>query len=153
MTPRGHEMLQEELKRLKGLDRPAVVEEIRLAREHGDLSENAEYDAAKDKQGMIEARIRTVEDRLARAEVVDSSDQPLDRVRFGTTVVLEDLEAGDEVTYTIVGEDEADVSNGLLSVTSPVARALIGKEVDDQIAVRVPAGTREYEIRQILPFS
>ena len=149
MTPQGHEMLTEELRRLKGVERPATSEAIRRAREHGDISENAEYDAAKDKQGMIEARIRQIEDRLARAEVVDMSGQPPDKVRFGTTVVLEDLVSGDAVTYRIVGEDEADVSKGLLSVTSPVARALIGKEVEDQVQVVVPAGKREYEIREI----
>ncbi|MCP4002839.1 MAG: transcription elongation factor GreA [bacterium] len=153
MTQRGFEMLSQELKHLKGKDRPAIVDEIRVAREHGDLSENAEYDAAKEKQGMIEARIRTIEDRIARSEVVKTADVGLDRVRFGTRVVLEDLDSGDEVTYTIVGEDEADISNGLLSVTSPVARALIGKAVDDMIVVSVPAGTREYEVRGILPFT
>jgi transcription elongation factor GreA len=149
MTREGHDMLTEELRRLKGVERPAISEAIRRAREHGDISENAEYDAAKDKQGMIEARIRQIEDRLARAEVVDMSGQPPDKVRFGTTVVLEDLASGDEVTYRIVGEDEADVSKGLLSVTSPVARALIGKEVDDQVQVVVPAGNRSYEVREI----
>lgn len=149
MTPQGHEMLTEELRRLKGVDRPATSDAIRRAREHGDISENAEYDAAKEKQGMIEARIRMIEDRLARAEVVDMSGQPPDKVRFGTTVVLEDLVSGDEVTYRIVGEDEADVSKGLLSVTSPVARALIGKQVEDQVQVAVPAGRREYEVREI----
>jgi len=149
MTPQGHERLTEELRRLKGVERPAVSDAIRRAREHGDISENAEYDAAKDKQGMIEARIRQIEDRLARAEVVDMSGQPPDKVRFGTTVVLEDLGSGDEVTYRIVGEDEADVSKGLLSVTSPVARALIGKEVDDHVEVVVPAGNRSYEVREI----
>ncbi|MCP5065667.1 MAG: transcription elongation factor GreA [bacterium] len=151
MTERGHEMLHEELKRLKGFERPAVVEAIKVAREHGDLSENAEYDAAKDKQGMIEARIRMIEDRLARAEVVPRASGAQDRVRFATMVVLEDLDSGDEVTYSIVGEDEADISKGLLSVTSPVARALIGKAVEDVVEVRVPAGTREYEVIKILP--
>ena len=149
MTPQGHEMLTEELRRLKGVDRPATSDAIRRAREHGDISENAEYDAAKEKQGMIEARIRMIEDRLARAEVVEMSGQPPDKVRFGSTVVLEDLVSGDEVTYRIVGEDEADVSKGLLSVTSPVARALIGKQVEDQVQVAVPAGRREYEVREI----
>ncbi len=142
-------MLSDELRRLKGVERPAISEAIRRAREHGDISENAEYDAAKDKQGMIEARIRQIEDRLARAEVVDVSGQPPDRVRFGTTVVLEDLDSGDELTYRIVGEDEADISKGLLSVTSPVARALIGKQVEDQVQVVVPKGKRSYEIREI----
>jgi transcription elongation factor GreA len=149
MTRQGHEMLTEELRRLKGIERPATSEAIRRAREHGDISENAEYDAAKEKQAMIEARIRLIEDKLARAEVVDASGQPPDKVRFGTTVVLEDLVTGDEITYRIVGEDEADVTRGLLSVTSPVARALIGKAVEDQVKVVVPAGRREYEVREI----
>ncbi len=149
MTQRGYNALNEELKRLKTRDRPAAVQAIRVAREHGDLSENAEYDAAKENQGQIEARIRAVEDHLARGEVVDTSSLPLDRVRFGHTVVLEDAESGDEVVYTLVGEDEADISQGLLSVTSPVGRALIGKEVDDEVSVAVPAGKRAYEVREI----
>lgn len=149
MTPQGHEQLSEELRRLKGVERPAISAAIGRAREHGDISENAEYDAAKEKQAMIEARIRMIEDRLARAEVVDIGGQPPDVVRFGTTVVLEDLDTGDEVTYRIVGEDEADVSRGLLSVTSPVARALIGKRVEDEVQVAVPAGRRQYEVRDI----
>lgn len=149
MTQRGHAALKQELKRLKTQERPAAVEAIRVAREHGDLSENAEYDAAKENQGQIEARISAYEDKLARAEVVDTASLPLDRVRFGHTVVLEDVESGDEVVYTLVGEDEADVAQGLLSVTSPVGRALLGKEVDDEVSVRVPAGTRSYEVREI----
>jgi transcription elongation factor GreA len=149
MTPRGYQALKEELRRLKTQERPAAVKAIRVAREHGDLSENAEYDAAKENQGQIEARIRAFEDRLARAEVVDTASLSLDRVRFGHTVVLEDVESGDEVVYTLVGEDEADVSQGLLSATSPVGRALLGKEVDDEVQVRVPAGTRSYEVREI----
>ncbi|MFQ5513850.1 MAG: transcription elongation factor GreA [Myxococcota bacterium] len=149
MTPRGHELLQQELRKLKTRARPAIVEAIRVAREHGDLSENAEYDAAKERQAQIEARIHELEDKLARAEVVRPSEGSPDRVRFGTTVVLEDLESGDEVVYTLVGEDEADVGQGLLSIKSPVGRALIGKEVDDEVVVRVPAGTRQYEVREI----
>ncbi|MBW2281065.1 MAG: transcription elongation factor GreA [Deltaproteobacteria bacterium] len=149
MTQRGYQALKDELKRLKSQERPAAVEAIRLAREHGDLSENAEYDAAKDKQGHIEARISAFEDRLARADVVDISSMPLDRVRFGTRVVLEDVASGEEIVYTLVGEHEADVAQGLLSVTSPVGRALIGKQVDEEVAVAVPAGTRTYEVREI----
>lgn len=149
MTRRGFEQLHEELRRLKNVERHQIVDEIRRAREHGDLSENAEYDAAKERQGHVEARIRTLEDKIARAEVVESAGQPNDRVRFGATVVLEDLSSGDEVTYTLVGEDEADVANGLLSVKSPIGRALIGKQVDDEIVVRVPSGTREFEVREI----
>jgi transcription elongation factor GreA len=141
-------MLQAELRRLKTKERPAMVEAIRLAREHGDISENAEYDAAKERQAQIESRIRIVEDKLARAEVLASPGDP-DRVRFATTVVLEDLDTGDQVTYTLVGEDEADIGQGLLSIRSPVGRALIGKEVADEVLVRVPAGTKRYEVREI----
>jgi transcription elongation factor GreA len=149
MTPRGHTLLVEELKRLERSERPRMVEAIRVAREHGDLSENAEYEAAKHEQGLIEGRIRSLQDKLARAEVVDGSDVPPGRVRFGTTVVLEETNSGEEVTYTLVGEDEADIRKGLLSVTSPVARALLGRAVDETATVTVPAGTREYEVRDI----
>ena len=149
MTRRGYESLQEEVRRLKSLDRPKVVEEIRVARAHGDLSENAEYHAAKERQGQLEARIRQLEDRLARAEVVDTTNLPLDRVRFGTTVVLEDLDSGEQVIYTLLGEDEADAARGCLSVHSPVGRALIGKAVDDEVSVSVPSGTKLYEVREI----
>ncbi len=149
ITRRGYNRMLEELRQLKSVERPAVVEEIARAREHGDLSENAEYDAAKEKQGMIEARIRQLEDQIARAEVVDPVEGEPDRVRFGTTVRLEDLESGEEITYTIVGEYEADAGNGLLSVTSPVARALIGKAVEETATVQVPAGRREFGILEI----
>ncbi len=148
MTPRGHTLLVEELKRLERVERPRIVDALRLAREHGDLSENAEYDAAKHEQGHIEGRIRAIQDKLARAEVIDGSTES-GRVRFGTTVVLEEINSGEKVTYTLVGEDEADIRIGLLSVTSPVARALLGREVDDTATVTVPAGTREYEVREI----
>ncbi len=149
MTPRGHDQLQKELRRLKTRERPAIVEAIKVAREHGDLSENAEYDAAKESQGHIESRILNLEDKLARAQVVDLGEQAPDRVLFGTTVVLEDLGSGDEVTYTLVGEDEADIRQALLSVKSPVGRALIGKRVDDEVTVKVPSGVKQYEIRDI----
>ena len=149
MTRRGHEQLTNELRRLKLEERPRLVEEIKQAREHGDLSENAEYDAAKEKQGHVESRIVVLEDKLARAEIVDSTGQTPDQVRFGATVVLEDLSSGDEVTYTLVGEDEANVADGLISVKSPVGRALIGKRVEDEIAVTVPSGTKEFEVREI----
>ncbi len=152
MTSRGKTQLQEELRRLKTKERPAIVEAIKVAREHGDLSENAEYDAAKERQAQIESRIIVLEDKLARAEVLTKMAHPPDQVRFGTTVILEDVDSGDEVTYTLVGEDEADVTQGLLSVHSPVGRALLGKRVDEGVVVRVPAGTREYEVRDIKPY-
>ena len=149
MSRSGHEKLEEELRRLKSVDRPTIVKEIEAARAHGDLSENAEFHAAKERQGQIESRIRMVEDRLARAQVIDPSGQALDQVRFGLTVELEDVETGEQVTYTILGEEESDAANGRISVTSPVARALLGKGVGDSVTVRVPKGTRELEILQI----
>ena len=149
MTPRGKAMLDDELKRLKSIERPRIVKEIEIARAHGDISENAEYHAAKDRQGQIEARVRQLEDRLARAQVIDGRGQSDAKVSFGATVVLSDTDSGDEVTYTIVGEDEADIGRGLISVTSPVARAIMGKERDASVRVQVPKGMRELEIRQI----
>ncbi len=149
MTPSGYEKLKAELVRLKTEERPANVKEIEEARAHGDISENAEFHAAKEKQGHIEGRIAQVEDRLARAQVIDPSAQNADRVRFGATVVLSDTESGEEVTYRIVGEDEADAGAGMISVTSPVARALMGREVDDEVKVQVPKGTREFEVLEI----
>lgn len=149
MTPRGHTMLTEELQRLKSQERPQIVREIEEARAHGDLSENAEYHAAKDRQGHIEGRIAMLEDRLARAQVIDGTGQSTDRVSFSATVVLSDIDSGDEVTYRIVGEEEADVNQGMISVTSPIARALMGKEVDASVQVQVPKGTREFEILDI----
>ena len=130
-------------------ERPRLVEAIKVAREHGDLSENAEYDAAKEQQGYVEARIRQIEDKLARAQVVELADAEPDRVLFGTTVVLEDLDSGDEVIYKLVGEDEADIGQALLSVKSPVGRALIGKRVDEEVTVVVPSGTKQFEVREI----
>lgn len=149
MTPEGHATLQEELKRLKSEERPKIVREIEEARAHGDLSENAEYHAAKDRQGHIEGRIRLVDDKLARAQVIDGTGQGTDRVSFGVTVVLADANTGEEVSYRIVGEDQADVNQGMISVTSPIARALMGKELDASVRVQVPKGVRELEILEI----
>jgi len=149
MTPAGYQKLKDELHRLKTVDRPANVKEIEEARAHGDISENAEFHAAKEKQGHLEGRIRMVEDKIARAQVIDPSEQESDQVRFGATVVLSDTESGEEVSYRIVGEDEADISEGLISITSPVARALLGKSVDDEVRVKVPKGVREFEILEI----
>jgi transcription elongation factor GreA len=149
MSNSGYEKLEQELKRLKSVDRPTIVKEIEEARAHGDLSENAEFHAAKERQGHIVSRMRVVEDRLARAQVIDPSGQVADQVRFGLTVELEDTETGEKVTYTILGEEESDAANGRISVTSPVARALLGKGVGDSVTVRVPKGTREFEILQI----
>ena len=150
LTKRGAEKLKEELQRLKTKDRPAVIAAIAEARSHGDLSENAEYDAAKDRQGFIEGRIKEVEGKLAAAQIIDPS--ALDaggKVVFGATVELEDEDSGDKVTYQIVGEDEADIKQNLLNFGSPIARALIGKEEGDSVAVQTPGGTKNYDIVQV----
>ena len=149
MTRSGYEKLQAELKRLRSVDRPDIVKEIELARSHGDISENAEFHAAKERQSHIEGRVRILDDRLARAQIIDPTGQSLDQVRFGLTVVLMDTATNDEVTYTILGEEEADAADGKISVTSPVARALLGKGVGATVTVRVPKGTREFEILEI----
>ena len=150
MTQEGYDQLKVSLKQLKTVDRPKNVKEIEEARAHGDLSENAEYHAAKESQSHIAARIAMIEDKLARAQVIDVSEMTPDQVRFGCTVRLEDVETSEEIRYVIVGEDEADASAGRISVTSPVARALIGKSVDDTVVVEVPKGTRELGILEIL---
>ena len=147
MTKGGLLRLKEELKRLKNVERPKIVKEIAEARSHGDLSENAEYHAAKEKQSHVEGRIAQVEHWIASAEVIDVSKHQGDRVVFGATVTLEDTESGDEVTYRIVGELEADLKQGRISVTSPIARALIGRSEGDSVVVRTPGGQKEYEIQ------
>jgi transcription elongation factor GreA len=150
MTPRGYAMLEEECRRLKTVERPRIVKEIEAARAHGDIAENAEYHAAKERQGQIEGRLRMLEDKLARAQVIDGSDErAANRVSFGATVVLSDADTGEEITCTIVGEDEADAKSGLISVTSPIARAIMGKELDVTVRVQVPKGVRELEILDI----
>ncbi len=149
MTPEGFEWIKKEIHRLKSEERPRIILAIEEARGHGDLSENAEYDAAKDRQGFIEAKLRDLEDKLARAEVIDLSKHRGDRVVFGATVHLEDMASGDRVTYRIVGEDEADLTIGKISVTSPVARALIGSEEGDEVTVRVPSGVRKLGILKV----
>jgi transcription elongation factor GreA len=150
LTLRGAELLREELKRLKSVDRPAVVAAIAEARSHGDLSENAEYDAAKERQGFIEGRIQEVESKLGNAQVIDPKALDADgRVVFGATVELEDMDSGDTVTYQIVGDDEADIKVGKISLNSPVARSLIGKYGGDVAEVQTPGGKREYEILDV----
>ncbi|MBM4355307.1 MAG: transcription elongation factor GreA [Deltaproteobacteria bacterium] len=149
MTIAGERTLRERLKHMKEVERPNVVKAIEEARAHGDLSENAEYHSAREKQGMIEAQIRDLEDRLGRAEVIDTSRLSGDRVVFGATVVLEDGEADEQVTYQIVGTEEADPKAGRISYTSPLARAIIGKREGDLVQFRAPAGVREYEVIEI----
>lgn len=149
MTKEGHQSLREELKRLKSIERPAVIQAIAEARAHGDLSENAEYSAAKEKQSFIEGRINEIGDKLARAHVIDTSNFSTDRVVFGATVSVADIDSGDEAKYRIVGVDEADLKAGKISITSPVAKALIGHFVGDVIKVKVPSGVKEYEVIDI----
>jgi transcription elongation factor GreA len=147
ITRRGADKLKAELHRLKTVDRPAVIAAIAEARAQGDLSENAEYDAAKDRQGFIEGRIQEVESKLSMAQVIDPSTLEADgRVVFGATVELEDEDSGEVVRYQIVGEDEADLKLGLVNISSPIARALIGKEQGDTAEVVAPGGVRHYEI-------
>ena len=141
--------MQEELKRLMRVERPKVIQDIAEARAHGDLSENAEYDAAKNRQGFIEGRIKELNDKLARAYVVDLTNMKPDKVVFSSTVTLYDTAVEEEITYKIVGEDEADIKLGKISCTSPVGKALIGHKLDDSVRVTVPSGTKEYEIIDI----
>jgi transcription elongation factor GreA len=150
ITKRGAELLKEELHRLKTKDRPAVINAIAEARAQGDLSENAEYDAAKDRQSFIEGRIADLEGKLGAAQIIDPSLLDADgRIVFASTVVLEDLESGETVTYQIVGIDEADLKESKVSVTSPIARALIGKYAGDVVEVQAPSGVREYEVLEV----
>jgi len=150
LTVVGAEMLKVELQRLKSVERPSVIAAIAEARSHGDLSENAEYDAAKERQGFIEGRIQELEAKLSNAQVIDPSSIDADgRIVFGATVALEDMESGDEVTYQIVGDDEADIKQGKISVSSPIARALIGKNAGDVAEVMAPGGIREYEVLDV----
>ncbi len=148
MTPQGQQKLKDELVRLKA-ERPACAKAIEIARGHGDLSENADYDAAKEKQGMNEARIRELETKIALSEVIDPSKLKGDKVMFGATVTIQDTDTEEETTYTIVGEDEADIKARRIAVTAPVARALIGREVGDTVKVNAPKGQREFEIIEV----
>lgn len=150
LTLNGAELLRAELHRLKTVDRPNVVAAIAEARSHGDLSENAEYDAAKERQGFIEGRIQEVEGKLSNAQIIDPKALDADgRVVFGATVELEDQDSGEQVTYQIVGEDEADIKSGKLSFASPMARALIGKFAGDIATVQAPGGQREFEVLDV----
>jgi len=151
LTVKGAEKLRAELHKLKTVERPAVIQAIAEARAHGDLSENAEYDAAKEKQGFVEGRIADLDGKLSNAQLIDPT--MLDaggRIVFGATVELEDANSGDTVTYQVVGDDEADIKLGQISVSSPIARALIGKYAGDTVAVQAPGGVREYEILDVI---
>ncbi|MEJ2200136.1 MAG: transcription elongation factor GreA [Desulfuromonadaceae bacterium] len=149
MTAEGYQRLQEELKRLVRVERPKVVQDIAEARDHGDLSENAEYEAAKNRQGFIEGRIKELNDKIARAQVINPADLDTDKVVFGATVTIFDTDTETEVTYQIVGEDEADLKDGKISINSPVGKALIGHKLDDEVQIKVPSGLRTYEIVDI----
>ena len=149
LTKESYEALQEELKRLIREERPRVIQDIAEARGHGDLSENAEYEAAKNRQSFIEGRIKELQDKLARAYVVDLSNLKPDKVVFGATVTIYDTSADEEITYKIVGEDESDIRLGKISCTSPVGKALIGLKLDDSVKIKVPSGVKEFEIVDI----
>jgi len=150
MTVRGHELLQAELKKLKSVDRPTVIQAIAEARAHGDLKENAEYHAAKDQQGFIEARIKELEAKLSNLQIIDvTAIDAKGKIVFGSTVELLDEGSGEEISYKIVGEDEADIKQGLISFTSPIARALIGKNEGDEISFSAPGGEKRYEVIEI----
>ena len=149
MTTKGHQRLMDDLKRLKTVERPKNVRDIEEARGHGDLSENAEFHAAKERQSLLDVQIREIEDRLARAQVIDVSKLSGDKVVFGATVSLADGDTGDKVIYQIVGDHEAEPKNGKISISSPVARALIGKSEGDEVQVRTPTGIRTLEILSV----
>ena len=149
MTPEGHARLEEELRRLKNDERPAVIRAIAEAREHGDLSENAEYHAARERQGFIEGRLAELKDILSRAEVIDASKLSGDVVRFSATVMLADLDTDEEINYRIVGSHEADIAAGRISITSPLGRALIGKTIGDTVEVTTPRGSKAYEVVKV----
>ena len=150
MTVRGHELLEQELKRLKSVDRPNVVKAIAEARAHGDLKENAEYHAAKEEQGFIEARIKDIEGKLSHKQIIDASAvDARGKVIFGSTVVILDEKTDKELTYKIVGEDEADARQGMISYTSPIARALIGKDEGDAIEFQAPDGLKTFDILEV----
>ncbi len=149
MTQQGRQRLLDDLRRLRSVERPKIVREIEEAREHGDISENAEFHAAKEKQALVAAQISDIEDTLARAVVIDVSKLSGDKIVFGATVTLADADSGDEVVYQIVGDHEAEPKNGKISVSSPIARSIIGKNVGDEVQVRIPTGTRNFEILDV----
>ena len=149
MTTDGHRRLQEELKQLVRFERPKVVQDIAEARSHGDLSENAEYDAAKDRQGFVEGRIKELNHKIALAQVIDPTSIKTDKIVFGAKVTMFDIDTEKEVTYQIVGVDEADINVGKISIVSPVGRALVGHRVDEEVNVTVPSGVKVYEVTNI----
>ena len=149
MSVTGSKHLREELEHLERVERPEIIKAIEAARAHGDLSENAEYHAAKERQGMVEGRILSLKDKLGRAEIIDCSTVPTDRVVFGTVITLFDVQTEQEVTYQVLGPEEVDVKNGAISFLSPLGNALLGKEEGDEVQVKTPGGLREYEVVSI----
>lgn len=149
MTKAGAEAIRREIKHIKAVERPKNVQDISTARDHGDLRENAEYHAAKEKQSHLEGRLQMLEDRLARAEIIDVTRLSGDRIVFGATVKLEDVDSGNKTQYSIVGETEADLKKGRISITSPIARGLIGREVGDEVKIKTPGGERVYEVLEV----
>ena len=146
----GHKKLTEDLDRMIRVERPSVIKEIEVALGHGDLSENAEYTYAKEKQALIETRIRDLQERISACEIIDLSNRPKpDRIVFGCSVKIEDVDSGEQKVYRLLGQDETDIDRGIISVTSPLGRALIGKEVDDVVEVKTPNGLREYEVVEV----
>ena len=150
VTKQGFEALKNELQNLKKIERPENIKAIEEARAHGDLSENAEYAAAKDRQGFIEGRINELEFKLANIDIIETDKLPKDRAVFGSRVVLENIETGEDVSYQLVGPDESDIENGRISVSSPLGKALIGRKPGDELTLEVPAGKRSYELVEIL---
>ncbi len=150
ISPEGHRKLAEDLDRMIRIERPSVTKEIEIALGHGDLSENAEYTYAKEKQALIDTRIRDLQERMSACEIIDLSNRPKpDRIVFGCSVKIEDLASGDRKVYRLLGQDETDIDRGIISVTSPLGKALIGKEVDDIVEVKTPNGLREYEVVEV----
>lgn len=150
VTKEGYRALQDEIDRLKKVERPQIIRAIEEARGHGDLSENAEYIYAKERQSLIEGRIQDLENKLGNAEIIDTTRLPADRIVFGSKFILNNTETDDELVYQIVGVDESDISQGKISVESPMAKALIGKKLDDEVVVDTPSGKREFEVVEIL---
>lgn len=150
ISPEGLKKLHEEMDRLIRTERPSVIKEIEIALGHGDLSENAEYTYAKEKQALIETRIRDLQERLSACEVIDLNNRPKsDRIVFGCSVKIEDVDNGDQRVFTLLGQDEADISRGIISIDSPIGKALIGKEVNDVVEVKTPGGMKEYEVLEV----
>jgi transcription elongation factor GreA len=150
ITKEGYQVLKKDLEKLKSVERPENIKAIEVARAHGDLSENAEFDAAKERQAFIEARINELEYKLGNAEIIDPSDLPKNKVVFASTFILENIDTGDEVKYQLVGDDESDIEKGKISISSPLGRAILGKAPGDEVVLQAPGGKRSYELIEII---